>query len=74
METVQLAAVGLVVGVPASWMAARAIRGLLFGVASSDPVTFAAVLALLAAVAALAGYLPARRASRLNPLDALRCE
>ncbi|MEX2260660.1 MAG: ABC transporter permease [Bryobacteraceae bacterium] len=73
-QTLVLALVGLMIGVPAAWMAARAIQGLLFGVTSSDPVTFAAVLALLVAVAALAGYLPARRASRLNPLDALRCE
>jgi len=55
-------------------MTARALQGLLFGVTFSDPVTFAAVLVLLAAFAVLAGYLPARRASRLDPLDALRCE
>lgn len=73
-QTLMLALVGLMVGVPAAWMAARAIRGLLFSVTSSDPLTYMAVLALLTAVAALAGYLPAKRASGLNPLDALRCE
>lgn len=73
-QTLMLALVGLMVGVPAAWMAARTIRGLLFSVTSSDPLTYIAVLALLTAVAALAGYLPARRASGLNPLDALRCE
>jgi ABC-type antimicrobial peptide transport system permease subunit len=74
LQTVKLAVVGLAVGVPASWMAARSIQGLLFGVTTSDPATFVAVLMLLAAVAVLAGYLPARRASRLNPLEALRSE
>jgi ABC-type lipoprotein release transport system permease subunit len=57
-----------------SWMAARAIQGLLFEVQASDLATFASVLLLLAASAAAAGYLPARRASRLNPLDALRAD
>src|SRR5262249_30656272 len=74
LETLKLVAIGLAAGVPASWAAARAIQGLLFGTTASDPSTFAAVLVLLAAVAALAGYLPARRASQLNPLDALRCD
>jgi ABC-type antimicrobial peptide transport system permease subunit len=74
VQTLKLAVVGLVVGVPAAWVAARAIRGLLFGVTSSDPLTYTAVLVLLTAVAVLAGYFPARRAYRLNPLDALRCE
>jgi predicted permease len=73
-QTLMLALVGLMIGAPAAWMAARAIRGLLFNVTSSDPLTYIAVLAILTAVAALAGYLPARRASGLNPLDALRCE
>jgi predicted permease len=74
MQTAGLALVGMILGASASWMTARALQGLLFGVTFSDPVTFAAVLVLLAAFAVLAGYLPARRASRLNPLDALRCE
>jgi ABC-type antimicrobial peptide transport system permease subunit len=73
-QTLNLALVGLAIGMPAAWITARALRGLLFGIVASDPLTFTAVLALLACVAALAGYLPARRASRIDPLDALRAD
>jgi ABC-type antimicrobial peptide transport system permease subunit len=47
---------------------------LLFGVTATDPVTFAGMLLVLAMVATLAGYLPARRASRIDPLVALRVD
>jgi ABC-type antimicrobial peptide transport system permease subunit len=50
------------------------MRGLLFGVGAADPATLAAALLVLAAGAALAGYVPARRAARLSPVDALRAE
>ena len=72
LQTLGLAAIGMVVGVLASWILARSLSGLLFGVTSSDPVTFAGMLVILTAVAALAGYLPARRASRIDPMAALR--
>ena len=55
-------------------MAAKAIQGLLFGVVSSDPVTFGGVVAVVAIVAGLAGTVPATRASRINPKLALRSE
>ena len=55
-------------------MAAKAIHGQLFGIVSSDPMTFGAVVALVTIVAGLAGYLPARRASRIDPVLALRSE
>jgi len=71
-ETGMLVLFGIVVGIPASWMASRAIRGLLFGVDASDPVTYAGALAVLALVAVLAGYVPARRATRIDPAIALR--
>ena len=63
---------GMLVGGAASWALARMLSGLLFGVAPNDPVTFLGVLIVLPAVAALAGYLPARRASRIDPMVALR--
>jgi predicted permease len=74
MQTLQLAAIGMALGLGASWLLGRALQGLLFGVTPSDPMTFAAALILLIAVAAMAGYLPARRASRLDPIEALRAE
>jgi predicted permease len=72
LQTLGLAGIGMLVGVVASWALARTLRGLLFGVTSSDPVTFAVMLVILSGVAALAGYLPARRASRIDPMSALR--
>jgi predicted permease len=71
-QTMRLAAIGVVIGVVASSMLAGALRSLLFGVNSADPATFAAMLVVLTMVAAIAGYLPARRASRIDPMVALR--
>jgi len=73
-QTLSLAAIGMAVGVVASWLVARSLSGLLFGVTASDPVTFAGMLVVLATVALVAGYLPARRASLIDPLVALRVE
>jgi predicted permease len=72
VQTLTLAAIGILVGGAASWALARTLSGLLFGVTPGDPVTFLGMLAILTAVAALAGYLPARRASRIDPMVALR--
>lgn len=72
LQTLGLAGIGIGVGVVASWALARTLSGLLFGVTASDPVTFAGMLVILTAVAAIAGYLPARRASRIDPMAALR--
>jgi predicted permease len=72
LETLGLAGVGMLLGTVAAWTLARALRGLLFGVTASDPVTFCGMLIILTAVAALAGYLPARRAARTDPILALR--
>jgi putative ABC transport system permease protein len=73
-QTMTLAAIGLAIGIPAAWIAAKAIQGLLFGVVSSDPITFGGAAAVVAIVAGLAGYVPARRASRVDPVLALRSE
>jgi predicted permease len=72
LQTLGLAGIGMIVGVASSWALARTLSGLLFGVKSSDPVTFVGMLVVLTAVAAIAGYLPARRASRIDPMAALR--
>jgi len=71
-QTLALAGAGIVLGSAASWILARSLSGLLFGVTTSDPVTFLTMLLVLVAVAGIAGYLPARRASRIDPSIALR--
>jgi predicted permease len=73
-ESLLLVAIGLAVGLPASWGAAQLISNQLFGLRPSDPLTLLTAVTLLTLVAALAGYLPARKASRVNPLVALRYE
>jgi putative ABC transport system permease protein len=67
-------ALGGVAGMLAAVLATRALRSMLFGVTPLDPISFAAAPALLATVALLACYLPARRATRVDPLVALREE
>ena len=71
-QTLKLAALGIVLGVAASAAVAEALRSLLFGVDAADPATFAGMLVVLVAVALVAGYIPARRASRIDPMIALR--
>jgi predicted permease len=71
-KTLRMALIGLAAGTIASFAVARAISSLLFGTQPSDPITFAGMIVLLTGVAFIAGYLPARRASRINPMTALR--
>jgi putative ABC transport system permease protein len=66
--------IGLVVGIAAALALSRVIAGLLFGVTAYDPLTYAAVAALLAATAVLACLLPARQAMRVDLVSALRAE
>jgi predicted permease len=73
-QTLRLAAIGLAIGAAASALLARGAAALLFGVTPADPQTFAGMVLVLALVALVAGYLPARRASRIDPMVALRAE
>lgn len=69
-----LAAVGVAAGALAAWGASRALRSFLYDVAPSDPLTFVAAAALLLLVAVLAAWFPARKATRVDPMTALRAE
>jgi ABC-type antimicrobial peptide transport system permease subunit len=73
-ETMMLVTIGMAVGLGAALATTRLISSLLFGLTPNDPATIAAAALLMISVAALAGYLPARRASRVDPMTALRCE
>ena len=67
-------AAGIAVGLPVAWVATRGIQSILFGLRPTDPAAIGAAIAALAAAALAAAYLPARRASRVDPLSALRHE
>ena len=73
-EALTLSLVGVVVGVPVALWAAKYAKTLLFGVSTGDPVTISVSVIALACVAIFAGYLPAHRASRVDPMVALRYE
>jgi len=74
MEGARLAALGLAVGVAISWIVSSFMGAFLFGVKVHDPWTYVGVSALLAAVAAAACLVPARRATHVDPMEALRCD
>ena len=69
-----LSLLGIAIGLTASYVVTRLMARVLVGVAATDTLTFAAVAVGLTLVAALAGYVPARRASRVDPVLALRVE
>jgi predicted permease len=73
-DGVRVAAVGLVVGLVGAAALTRLLQGILFGVEALDPLTFALTSVVLMAVATLAAYLPARRASRVDPASSMRME
>jgi ABC-type antimicrobial peptide transport system permease subunit len=73
-RALRLVGVGIGVGIPGALLAGRAIRSQLFGVSAGDPATLAVVAAVLTLATGLAAFVPARRASRLDPIEALRCE
>jgi ABC-type antimicrobial peptide transport system permease subunit len=69
---VRLVIIGLVIGVPAAFAMGRGLGGVLYGVTPGDPLTFIAIPLLLGAVALLASTVPARRATKVEPIIALR--
>jgi putative ABC transport system permease protein len=71
---VRLVLWGSLIGAVLAAMSAQVLKGLLFGVAPMDPVTFVGVTLLLGATALIAGWVPAWRAARLDPMVTLRCE
>ena len=73
-QAMLVAVAGTVCGVAAAFVLSRFMANLLFGVRPNDPVTYGIVVTLLIAVAALASYVPARRATRVDPVRALRWE
>ena len=73
-NAVKLAAIGLSIGIVLALALSRTLTSLLYETAATDPLTFAAVVAVLGGVAIAASYFPARRASRIPPVDALRAQ
>jgi ABC-type antimicrobial peptide transport system permease subunit len=73
-EAAALAIGGIAIGIPAALALGRISRGLLYGVESFDLPAFACALLVLLVFAAIAGIVPARRAGRLDPMSALRCD
>jgi putative ABC transport system permease protein len=73
-EGAGLIAAGLIVGLAGAWAATRLIEEYLYGVSATDPLTFCSIALLLTVVAMLACYVPARRAAKVDPMTALRCE
>jgi predicted permease len=73
-EGMLLVGIGIAVGIPLSLAGSRVLRSFLFGLKSTDPLSLMVVIALLGGVAAIAGFIPARRATKVNPIVALRYE
>jgi putative ABC transport system permease protein len=71
---IRLVLVGIALGLPAAWLASRWVESMLFGLTPTDPAAIGGAMVLLTTAAQLAAYLPARRASRVDPLVALRHE
>jgi ABC-type antimicrobial peptide transport system permease subunit len=71
-ESIQLVAIGIVLGLGAALWAGRFVETVVYGLLPSDPLTIGGAVALIAGATALAGSVPARRASNVNPIEALR--
>jgi ABC-type antimicrobial peptide transport system permease subunit len=73
-ETAVIVVAGIAVGAPASWLASSLLKTRLFGLTPHDPLSIGLAVAATLLVTMIAGYIPARRASRVDPMVALRCE
>jgi ABC-type antimicrobial peptide transport system permease subunit len=73
-EVLVLLGIGMAIALPAAWMLTRSIRSQLYGIEPLDPVSIISATVAIACVAMLAGYVPARRATRIDPMRALRYE
>jgi ABC-type antimicrobial peptide transport system permease subunit len=73
-EVLVLVAIGIAVGIPAALLSSKLVASMLFGLSATDTASLLAAVAVMLGIAALAGYVPARRASRIDPMVALRYE
>jgi ABC-type antimicrobial peptide transport system permease subunit len=73
-DAFRMLTLGIAIGVPLAWAVLRLVSSLLFGLSVTDPGTFVAATTILIAVGTMAAYLPARRATKVDPMVALRCE
>jgi ABC-type antimicrobial peptide transport system permease subunit len=73
-EALMLAAIGIAIGLPVALALVRAIRSIFYGIELYDPLTAIGTVMIMATVAALAAWIPARRAARIDPMEALRYE
>ena len=73
-QALNLVAIGMVIGLAAAFLLTRVLASLLFGISATDPITFIGISVVLLAVAILASYLPALRATKVDPIIALRAQ
>ena len=73
-ETLRLVLIGALIGVPTALAATRLISSLLYGLTATNPVTISLAVLLMVIIATLAGYLPARKASQVDPMIAVKYE